>query len=175
MDEEEQETPRVVEISKPPVRDEEDPTLEVQDTVEPQETIETPHETISTRKRLAWDHDIIQEEEIYGALEGSKRLRLHSNYVSLIFNLVDKKPTCFIEASKKKEWMDAMTEESILKNDVWEVVPRPKNNLVVSSKWIFKTKNSVDGSIGKFKEIFFVRGFSQKEGIDYEEKFCTSS
>ena len=41
MDEEEQETFRVVEISKPPVRDEEDPTLEVQDMVEPQETIET--------------------------------------------------------------------------------------------------------------------------------------
>ena len=69
-------------------------------------------------------------------------------------NLVDEESTYFEEASKKKEWMDAMTEESILKNDVWEVVPRPKNNLVVSSKWIFKTKNSVDGSIEKFKERF---------------------
>ena len=53
MDEEEQETPRVVEISKPPVRDEEDPILEIQDMVEPQEPIETLHEIISTRKMLA--------------------------------------------------------------------------------------------------------------------------
>ena len=68
--------------------------------------------------------------------------------------------------------MDAMTEESILKNDVWEVVPRPKNNLVVSSKWIFKTKNSVDGSIEKFKARIVARGISQKEGIDYEETFA---
>ena len=57
VDEEEQETPRVVEISKPPVRDEEDPIPEVQDMVEPQETIETPHETILTRKRSAWARD----------------------------------------------------------------------------------------------------------------------
>ena len=57
--------------------------------VEPQETIETPHEAISTRKRLAWDHDIIQEVERYGVLEGSKRLILHSNYLSLMCNIVD--------------------------------------------------------------------------------------
>ena len=56
--------------------------------VEPQETIETPHETISTRKILGWDHDIIQEAERYGAPEGSKRQIIYSNYVSLMGNLV---------------------------------------------------------------------------------------
>ena len=60
----------------------------------------------------------------------------------------------------------------ILKNDVWEVVPRHKHKPMVSSKWIFKTKHSVDGSIENFKAIFFTRGFSQKEGIDYEETFA---
>ena len=64
--------------------------------------------------------------------------------------------------------MDSMVEEysSILKNDVWEVVWRPKDKSMVSSKWIFKTKNSVYGSIEKFKEIFVAQGFSHKEGID---------
>ena len=98
MDEEEQETPRVVEISKPPVRDEEDPIPKVQDIVEPQEPIETPHETILTRKRPAWACDIIQEAERYGAPEGSKRLRIHSNYVALMCNLVDEETTCFEES-----------------------------------------------------------------------------
>ena len=89
-------------------------------------------------------------------------------------NLVDEEPTCFEESLKKKEWMDAMIEEyqSILKNDVCEVVPRPKDKSVVSSKWIFKTKHSADGSIEKFKARFVARGFSQKEGIDYEEIFA---
>jgi hypothetical protein len=42
---------------------------------------------------------------------------------------------------------------------------------VVSSRWIFKIKHGVDGSIEKYKERFFAHGFSQKEGIDYEETF----
>ena len=79
-------------------------------------------------------------------------------------NLVDEEPTCFKEASKKKEQMDAMIEEyqSILKNDVWEVVPRPKDKSVVYSKWILKTKHSADGSIEKLKARFVTRGFSHK-------------
>ena len=78
--------------------------------VEPQEPIGTPHETISTRKKLAWAHDIIQETEICGAPKWSKRLRIHSNYVALMCNLVGKEPTCFEESSKNKEWMDSMIE-----------------------------------------------------------------
>ena len=58
--------------------------------------------------------------------------------------------------------------QSIIKNDVWHVVPRPKDKSIVSPKWIFKTKHSADGSIEKFKARFAARGFSQKEGIDYE-------
>jgi hypothetical protein len=51
------------------------------------------------------------------------------------------------------------------------VVPKPKEKFVVNSKWIYKTKHAVDGSIEKYKEIFVARGLSQKEGIDYEETF----
>jgi hypothetical protein len=42
---------------------------------------------------------------------------------------------------------------------------------VVSSKWIYKIKHAADESIKKHKTIFVARGFSQKEGIDYEEPF----
>ena len=71
-------------------------------------------------------------------------------------------------------WKDAMTEEyqSIIKNDVWAVVPRHERNSVVASKWIFKIKHAADGSIEKYKAKFIARGFSQKEGIDYEETFA---
>ena len=49
---------------------------------------------------------------------------------------------------------------------------RPKDKLVVSSKWIFKTKHSSYVSIEKYKARFVSRGFSQKEGINYEETFA---
>jgi hypothetical protein len=51
------------------------------------------------------------------------------------------------------------------------VVPRWKEKLVVSSKWIYKTKDEVDGIIEKYKASFVAQGLSQKEGIDYEETF----
>ena len=62
--------------------------------------------------------------------------------------------------------------QSIMKNDVWDVVPRPKGKSIVTSKWIYKIKYVVDGNIEKYKARFMGSGFSQKEGIDYEETFA---
>ena len=72
-----------------------------------------------------------------------------------------------------KEWKDAMIEEYrlIMKNDVWDVVPRPEVKSIVTSKWIYKIKHAADGSIEKYKERFVAHGVSQKGGIDYEETF----
>jgi hypothetical protein len=65
--------------------------------------------------------------------------------------------------------------ESILKNDVWEVVPRPQGKSIVTSKWIYKIKHAADDSVEKFKAIFVARGISRKEGIDYDEIFSPIS
>jgi hypothetical protein len=66
-----------------------------------------------------------------------------------------------------------MVEEysSIMKNDAWDIVLRLEGKHVVSSKWFYKIKHATDGNVEKYKERFVVRGFSQIEGVDYEEKF----
>jgi hypothetical protein len=65
--------------------------------------------------------------------------------------------------------------KSIIKNNVWEIVPIPKRKDVVSSKWLYKIKHVVDGSIEKYKARFVAHVFYQKEGIDYEEMFALVS
>ena len=59
-----------------------------------------------------------------------------------------------------------------MKNDVWDIFLRPEGKFVVNSKRIYKIKHAVDRSIEKHKERFVARGFSQVEGINYEETFA---
>ena len=49
---------------------------------------------------------------------------------------------------------------SIMKNDVWEMVPRPKGKSVVTSRWLYKLKHAADGSVEKYKARFVAWGFS---------------
>jgi hypothetical protein len=89
-------------------------------------------------------------------------------------HIIDSEPTCHGEASGEKVWKYAMTEEyqSILKNDVWDVVPIPKGKSIVTSKWIYKIKHVVDESIEKYKARFVARGLSQIEGVNYDDTFA---
>ena len=83
-------------------------------------------------------------------------------------------PSSFEEAMEDPTWVDAMVEEydSIVKNSAWEIVPRPEGKSVVGSRWIYKVKQAADRSVEKYKAKFFSQGFSQIEGIDYEENFA---
>jgi hypothetical protein len=56
-----------------------------------------------------------------------------------------------------------MVEEytSIMKNDIWDIVPRLEGKSIVSSKWwLYKIKHVADGNIEMFKARFLAKGFS---------------
>jgi hypothetical protein len=131
-----------------------------------------------TKKRPAWLEATLQEAERLkspsGTFRKSKKPKRFSNYAAYMTKLLDEEPTTFEEAVQKKQWKEAMTEEhkSIMKNDVWEIVPRPKEKSVVTSKWVYKIKHAADGSVDKYKARCVARGFSQKEGEDYDETFA---
>ena len=42
----------------------------------------------------------------------------------------------------------------IMKNDVWDIVPRPERKSVMNLKWIYKIKHVGYGNIEKYKERF---------------------
>jgi hypothetical protein len=92
----------------------------------------------------------------------------------MVSNIRESEPSTFEEAAGKQVWRDAMMEEynSIMKNDVWEIVPRHEGKSVVTSRLLYKLKYVVDGSIEKYKARFVARGFSHVEGVDYDETFA---
>jgi hypothetical protein len=85
--------------------------------------------------------------------------------------IIDSETSTYEEAAKKQVWKNAMMEEyqSIMKNDVWEVVLIPKGKSVVTFKWIYKIKYVANSNIEKYKVRFVVKRFSEKEGEDYDE------
>jgi hypothetical protein len=83
--------------------------------------------------------------------------------MALMIECIVTEPSSFEEAVQQPTWVDAMIEEydSIIRNNAWEVVPRPVGKSVVGSRWIYKVKQAADGSVEKYKARFVARGFSQ--------------
>ena len=76
--------------------------------------------------------------------------------------------------SEKTEWMQAMENEmtSLKQNNVWELVELPNGRKTVGSKWVYKVKTGVDGSVERYKARLVAQGYTQKLGTDYDETFC---
>ncbi|CAM8894044.1 unnamed protein product [Rhodiola kirilowii] len=57
-------------------------------------------------------------------------------------------------------------------NDVWDLVPRPDSVNVIGTKWIFKNKSDEHGNITRNKARLVAQGYTQIEGIDFDETFA---
>jgi Reverse transcriptase (RNA-dependent DNA polymerase) len=73
----------------------------------------------------------------------------------------------------KAKWQDAMKDEmkSLQENDTYELVQLPKSRKALRNKWVFKLKRDGNGELMKYKARLVVKGFGQKQGIDFEEIF----
>ena len=87
-------------------------------------------------------------------------------------------PQCYHDALTDKDWdlwNASMSEEfhSLKKNRTWDLVDRPKDRNVITCRWLYKVKPGIPGVEKKqHKSRLVARGFTQREGIDYEEVFA---
>jgi hypothetical protein len=98
------------------------------------------------------DYDIFASEEIH--IEGD--------------------PTSYEEAMRSPhsfKWGEAMENEMRSKsaNQVWKLKEIPKTAKTVGCKWVYKIMRDSKGNIDWFKTRLMAKGFTQREGIDYNE------
>jgi hypothetical protein len=61
---------------------------------------------------------------------------------------------------------------SLHQNKTWELVDPPADRRILSGKWVFKLKQGPHSEVIHHKCRWVVRGFTQEEGIDYNETFA---
>jgi hypothetical protein len=76
-------------------------------------------------------------------------------------------------SSAKDEWIKAMNDEiePMKTNQVWDLVNLPPRRKAIGNKWVLKVKCKANGSIERYKACLVAKGYTQQEGIDYEETF----
>ena len=73
-----------------------------------------------------------------------------------------------MSSPEKDKWLAASTEEfeGLTKTGIWKLVDRPADRKTIKCRW-----TSVMKSDGRYKAQLVAKGYTQIQGIDYEETF----
>ncbi|GKD82420.1 putative ribonuclease H-like domain-containing protein, partial [Tanacetum coccineum] len=88
--------------------------------------------------------------------------------------LSQEEPKKVIHALKDPSWIEAMQEELLQfkLQEVWTLVDLPNGKRAIGTKWVFKNKKDERGIVIRNKARLVAQGYTQEEGIDYDEVFA---
>jgi hypothetical protein len=85
-----------------------------------------------------------------------------------------KEPTSFSQAIQHPRWREAMHHKiaALQATGTWSLVPLPSYKRPIGCKWVCKIKLKADGTVERYKAQLVAKGYSQFEGVDYQETFA---
>ncbi|WVZ83575.1 LOW QUALITY PROTEIN: hypothetical protein U9M48_030707 [Paspalum notatum var. saurae] len=91
-----------------------------------------------------------------------------------VFAVSADEPASLAEAMKHECWRRAMAKElaTIEENKTWTLTDLPADRRAIGLKWVFKVKRDEKGAVVKHKVRLVVKGYFQRQGIDYDEVFA---
>ncbi|GJU01620.1 putative ribonuclease H-like domain-containing protein [Tanacetum coccineum] len=89
-------------------------------------------------------------------------------------NLKEHEPKKVIQALKDPSWIEAMQDELLQfkLQKVWTLVDLPNGKRAIGTKWVYRNKKDERGIVIKNKARLVAQGYTQEEGIDYDEVFA---
>ncbi|KAL5825663.1 hypothetical protein ACOSQ3_021726 [Xanthoceras sorbifolium] len=123
--------------------------------------------------------ETVQEEPSAPELRRSSRvpkpIQRYSPSLHYLLLTDSGEPECYDEAMQVEDsvkWESAMRDEmdSLMSNQTWELAELPPGKKALHNKWVFRIKEEHNGN-KRYKARMVVKGFQQKEGIDYNEIF----
>ncbi|GJV23710.1 retrovirus-related pol polyprotein from transposon TNT 1-94 [Tanacetum coccineum] len=113
-------------------------------------------------------------ENVIGNLN-QRTLRSQAQNQSSFFCFISTiEPKNVNEALMDDSWIVAMQKElnQFIANDVWELIPQPRNMTIIGTKWVFRNKLDDNGIVSQNKARLVAQGYNQQEGIDYDETYA---
>ncbi|GJY55538.1 putative ribonuclease H-like domain-containing protein [Tanacetum coccineum] len=88
--------------------------------------------------------------------------------------LSQEEPKKIAEALQDDSWVQAMQEELLQfkLQQVWVLVDLPLGMKVIGTKWVYRNKRDERGVVMRNKARLVAQGYTQEEGIDYDEVFA---
>ncbi|GJV40888.1 putative ribonuclease H-like domain-containing protein [Tanacetum coccineum] len=88
--------------------------------------------------------------------------------------LSHEEPKKVIHALEDPSWIEAMQEELLQfkLQEVWTLVDLPNGKMAIGTKWVFRNKKDERGIMIRNKVGLVAQGYTQEEGIDYDEVFA---
>jgi len=82
-----------------------------------------------------------------------------------------------IHSENSHNWKEAMNDEirALNENETWQLQEMPENKKALDCKWVYKIKETPDGTIERYKARLVVKGFSKQRVNDYYETFLLNT